>query len=63
MDSNTKNAILYSLTLVFTVELHESKIHTGTKKDVKITINKATPSMPKTILELAKTSQPTLQKS
>lgn len=49
--------------LVFTVGLQESRIHTGTKKDVKIIINKATPSTPKTMLELAKTSQSTIQKS
>ena len=55
--------MLYSLTLDFTVGLHESKIQTGTKKDVKMIMNKATPSTPNTILELAKTSQSTLQKS
>jgi hypothetical protein len=55
--------MLYSLTLAFTVGLHESKIQTGTKKAVKIIMNKATPSTPKTIPELAKTSQSTLQKS
>ena len=63
MDSKTKKAILYSLILLFTVGLHESKIQTGIKKDVKIIINIATPSTPKTTFELAKTSQSTLQKS
>ena len=42
--------MLYSLTLDFTVGLHESKIQIGTKKDVKMIMNKATPSTPNIIL-------------
>lgn len=55
--------MLYSLILVLTVGLQESKTQTGIKKDVKIIINNATPSIPKTTFELAKTSQSTLEKS
>jgi hypothetical protein len=49
--------------LLFTVGLQESKMQTGIKKEVKIIINKATPSTPKTTFELAKTSQSMQQKS
>jgi hypothetical protein len=61
MDSKTKKAILYSLILVFTVGLQESKTQTGIKKAVRMIIKSATPSIPKAALELAKTSQLTSQ--
>jgi len=38
-------------------------MQTGIKKEVKIIMNKATPSTPKTTFELAKTSQSMQQKS
>lgn len=52
---------MYSLILLFTVGLQESRTQTGIKKDVKMIRNKATPSTPKTTFELAKTSQSILQ--
>jgi hypothetical protein len=53
--------MLYSFILFLTVWLQDNRIQTGIKKAVKIIINKAIPSTPKTILEFAKTSQSTVE--
>jgi hypothetical protein len=48
---------LYSLILDLTVGLQESKTQTGIKKDVKIIIKRAIPTIPKATIELVKISQ------
>jgi hypothetical protein len=49
MDSNKKKAMLYHFVLFFTDAFHDSKTQTGIKNVVRIIINKAIPSIPKTI--------------
>jgi hypothetical protein len=63
MNSRKKKAILYSFILRATDGFQESKVQTGIKNVVKIIINNAIPSIPRTTLLFDKTSQSIFSKN
>ena len=63
IDSNKKNAILYSFMLRLTDGFHDNNAQTGIRNVVKIIINSASPSIPKTTLLFDKTNQSSFSKN